>query len=726
MRVDIKKISRVSVRQHDSTDCGSACLASLIRFYGGNITIERVRNLSGTSQRGTTMLGLYQAAIECGMTATGYEAAVTDLLTYPSPLILHVSNDNRGEHYIVFYGIKEEKAVVWDPGEGLRIFQMDDLQKIWVSGKCLAVMPGNGFATSVIQRKEKLRWVSEMLKPEKDVLLSCLLAGAVISALGVVMAVFTQKLLDNIIPSHNQTLLILTVVLVMILLSVRTILGAARQYLLLSQGRSFNIRIVDRFMRSLLALPKPFFETRRTGDMVARLNDTMRIQHVVSDIASSYIIDLLVVVITMAVMFAYSLIAGVISLALIPVFILMVYRWNIPVVESQRRMMAGYAANESNFIDTLKGITEIKGMLWQGIFSTRNREIFTLFQDRVIGLGRLKIRLGLFIGQAGILYLCLLIGTGSFLVMNDHLSQGELMAVISLGSAILPSVMSLALVAVPLSEAGVAIGRMFEFTRIKPEGCDSVTTGMDASFTRVTLQNISFRFPGQPLLLKDITLGVERGGITGLVGESGSGKSTLVNIMMRFHTPETGSLQVNGALRAEELSLDLWRQRIRLVPQEVHIFNGTLLDNIIAVPDQQKLDRLTSLVSGYSLEPFISCLPAGFATQIGEEGVKLSGGQKQVLAFLRAMVDEPEILIVDEGTSAMDHNTELLFARILRSICDHCGILLVTHRMNLARKLCDRIFILESGTISMSGSHDDLMKYDSIYSTYWNEMKKII
>ena len=216
--------------------------------------------------------------------------------------------------------------------------------------------------------------------PDKELLMISVFVGILISALGIVMAVFTQKLIDKILPSGETRILIISSVLVLILLSSRVLLSALRQYVLLSQGKSFNIRIVDSFYGSLLALPKPFFDTRKTGDLVARFNDTMRIQRVISDIAGVYIIDLIILIVTMVVVFIYSMPAGIISLVTLPLFFLMVYRWNKRIINSQHDVMAGYALSEGNYINSLKGISEIKSMNWQELFSARNSVYSLIFR----------------------------------------------------------------------------------------------------------------------------------------------------------------------------------------------------------------------------------------------------------------------------------------------------------------------------------------------------------
>ncbi len=719
--INIKRIKQVSLLQQDSTDCGAACLASVIRYFGGNCGIDTIRSLSGTTQEGTTMLGLYQAAQKCGMEATGYEASVSDINTFTGILILHVTPQKGYEHYVVSYGISNEKFTIWDPAKGLTENTAAEIEKIWLSHKCLAVSPGKDFVFEESIKSRKRRWVIDSVKPEYELLLTSVFIGVVIALLGVVMAVYTQKLLDRILPSGDTAMLVISIILVFLLLSVRVLLIVVRQSMLLFQGKTYNIRVVDGFYSSLLGLPKPFFDTRKTGDMVARLNDTMRIQRVISDVVSTYVIDILILLVTMVMIFIYSTIAGIISAVSIPLFYLLVYKWNKPIIKSQQELMAGYALNESNFINTLRGITEIKSMNWQSLYITRNKSIFSLFQERAFALGKIKIKLGMLTNLAGIIYLIGLLLYASLEVMGTRMTQGELMAILSLSSTLLPSVMNLALVSIPLSEAKVALERMFEFTQLRPEDLGASEEEGKTQISGISLKRIAFRFPGQRLLLSDVSLDIVKGSVTALVGESGSGKSTLVNILMRFYQPESGSIVFNGSCNCHEVSLEGWRRSVGLIPQEIHIFNGTVLENIIPDGDENKIQKLVRLTTDNGLEPFVQGLPLGFATLTGEDGVKLSGGQKQLIAFMRVLVNEPDILLIDEGTSGMDRDTETIILNILKRIKDTVGVLLVTHRINLVKKLCDRIYLLEGRTVTATGSHNELVAGDNLYRRFWDD-----
>lgn len=717
----ISKIKKNCLHQHDSSDCGAACLVSIIRYYGGSSSIEKIRKLSGTTHSGSTMLGLYQAANQSGMDATGYEASIRDIIDYDNVLILHVTHEEGLDHYIISFGYEGGKFIIWDPAKGLTIMSENELVKIWLSKKCLGLVPNSVFKLEKEDKKGKKEWVLKTIKPEKDLLILSVIIGILISVLGLVMAVFTQKLIDKILPSGEIKVLIMASVLVLILFSSRIILSAIRQFFLLTQGKSFNIRIVDDFYSSLLFLPKSFFDTRKTGDFVARLNDTMRIQKVIADMVGVYIIDILILCITIIMLFYYSTMSAILSLICLPVFYLIVYRWNKRIISAQHAVMSGYALSESNFINSLSGITEIKSMNWQNDFSGKNKNIYSDFQDRAFLLGKIKIKLNLLTGLAGTLYLIIVLIYSSIQVMGSKMTQGELMAILSLSSTLLPSVLNLALISIPLSEAKVALNRMFEFTQIKPEVGEIDDKNDVLNIRQIKLENISFRFPGQKLLIDNICLTIEKGKVVSLVGESGCGKSTLANIILRFYSAEAGKMILNNKIDSDEIDLKNWRSKIGIIPQGIHIFNGTILQNLLTELTESKIKEMITTISGLGLGSFIDSFPSGLMTLVGEEGINLSGGQKQLLAFIRVLINKPDILVIDEGTSNMDRGTEDMIMDLITRLKSEMGILLISHRINMIKKLSDYIYVIEDRVITNKGTHDGLIKADNLYKRFWDD-----
>jgi ATP-binding cassette subfamily B protein len=696
--IDLKKIQRSGVLQHDSSDCGTACLVTLIRFFGGESTIGQIRNLSGTDQSGTTMLGLLQAAEKTGFDATGYEAEIPDIIKYSRELILHVRLENGFDHYVVWFGYENDKFIIWDPAKGLQYLSEHELSKLWESRKCLGVIPNSKFIRRKSRRDLIFRWLVEKIKPDKNILTVSLIAGIAISILSMVMAVFTQKLIDDILPSKDNTMLAISLLLLFILLVAKALLGYVRQLMLLSQGKTFNIRIIDDFFGLFLNLPKPFFDTRKKGDFIGRLNDTMRIQRVITEFVSIYLIDLMIVIFSLVFLFIYSSFSALISIIFLPVLFLVIYRWNKKIIDSQREVMAMYANTESNYIDSLGGITEIKSLQWQDHFKSRNKTIFSEFQERIFNLGKIKVSLGLIAGIAGILYLVLILSITSVFVFRSRITTGELLAILSICSGILPSLLNLSLIAIPLSEVKVALSRMFEFTQTDPES--DIPINAPVGIENIRLRDISFRFPGRSLLLKKINIQLQKGTIVSLTGESGCGKSTIAGIIMRFYEAEDGTIVVNHGIDSNKIPINNWRSKVIIIPQEIHIFNGTILQNILTDPTEDKLKDLVSVINEFGLVRFYDSFPSGLLTLVGEDGLSLSGGQKQIIAFTRAIIKKPDFLIIDEGTSSLDRQSEQILIKIIQSIKRDTGILMITHKGELIKEISDENYILENGILS--------------------------
>lgn len=708
-------IEKAFVLQQDSSDCGVACLRTLLRYYGSDASLERLRELSGTTKEGTTLLGLYQAANALGLEAEGCEADSEALIEHGQPVILHVVMQGNLQHYVVCSPLTPNGGttfipplgvrgpglgfIIADPAKGIVSYSEEELKKIWLSGKCLTIKPTERLQKVKTQQQAKKKWLLDLLQDDWGLLVTASALGLGMALLGMVMAVFSQKLIDDILPSRNATKLVGGVALVAFLLLVRVGLESLRTYILMRQSKQFNNRMVGGFYETLLDLPKTFFDSRKIGDLVARLNDTARIQRVISQLAGSTLIDLLMVLVTSIFLIYYSWQVGLGVLLMLPVYFWLLYRFNQPITDGQRNVMASYAHSESNYISTLQGVRVIKNFGRQPIFGNLNRLIYGAFQENVFRLGQIQIRLNVWASAASVLVLIGTLAFTSWQVLQGHLKTGELMAIVGLSSSLLPSVANLALIAIPVNEARIAFERMFEFMSIAPESALEAAQKTEIPhFESLEIQQLSYRFAGRTSLLKEVTMEVRRGEIVGLMGESGSGKSTLLQIIEKYYQPESGRVCLNKRLCWEEVSHKNWRKLLATVPQEVHLFNGTVLDNILmGEPFAEK--EFIDFCAEYSFGPFLESLPQGLATLVGEEGINLSGGQKQLLALMRALYKRPQLLILDEATSAMDKLTERFVLNLLDSLRSKMAILSVSHRTDVLQTHCDRVYVLENGRV---------------------------
>ena len=491
IKMNFKHIKKTHTLQLDQSDCGVACLLSIIKLYNGNQSIEKLRELSGTTKEGTTMLGLYQVAIQLGFTSEGYEANIQTLIDHKQPVILHVLIENQLQHYIVCYEYNEDKGfLIGDPGKGIYNLPIPELEKIWISKTCLTLEPNEKFITKETEKNAQQKWFLSILKEDYKLIWISILLGVFIAGLGMSMSLFSQKLIDDILPSYNIKKLISGISLLTILLLARVGIGVLRQYFLLQQSKNFNNRINNFFFFSLLHLPKPFFDTRKTGELVARLNDTQRVQSVINMLSSSLVIDVLVSIISLVFLFTYSLQLGLISLLSLPFYFFIIYRSNKKIMKAQKEVMESYAFKESNYISTIHGISTIKIDNKQSVFNKLNKDIFTNYQEKIFNLGKINISLSWQSGLASVLFSIGILIYTSVQVFNKEIKIGELMAILGIVGSLLPSIANLALISIPINEAKIAFNRMYEFAAIKKENEEGIEIN---EINQISIQNLSFQ-----------------------------------------------------------------------------------------------------------------------------------------------------------------------------------------------------------------------------------------
>jgi ATP-binding cassette subfamily B protein len=690
---------KIFTTQHSEFSCGLACLAMLVKYHGGNVRQEDLRNISGTTLQGTTLLGLYQAAEKLHFTPEAYEADTDSLKSLNSPVILHIIKDKRIEHYIVCFGFENDKFIIGDPAENnITYLPESELNAIWQSKALLLLQPAAGFVKNSSEKKEKYNRLKSLVRDDYPLLSVAFVLGVIIAVLGLSSAVFSQKLIDDLIPSQNQGKIILGIVLFFLLLLARSGLDYLRSIFMLRQSRDMNNRLINSFFSKILYLPKTFFDSVKTGEIIARMNDSRRIQQTLLYVVGNVLIEILALVFSIVYLLFYSWKMALIASACIPFYAVLVILYNKKIVEGQRSVMVSYAATESRFIDFIQGVDDIKNANKQSAFVQTVGVLYGIYQELGYKLGMLGNRYGLFsqLISAGTSVSLIILGVSW--ILGGQLKLGELMAIMTIGNMIISSTASLSSVNIRLQEAGVAFDRFYEFAKAKPEfeiddekgEMQKVKKPEDA---HLQIKDLSFRFTGRKKLFEHISIEVKKSEIVTLFGEVGSGKSTLIQILQKHYFPESGEILFNGE-PLSAYSIPQWREYIGIVNQHVKIFNGSAGENICLGNFMEEREKVATFCKEYGFDSFFDNLPQGLDTLLGEDGVNISGGQKQLLAFARALYHRPLLLLLDEPTSAMDTNTEQFVINLLQKYTKQFATLLVTHRQHLA-KISNKVYCME-------------------------------
>lgn len=699
MSIPYKQLQRATVRQHDQADCGVACLQSILQYWGKSISMEQLRDWSGTNASGTTMLGLKQAAIQAGILVEGYEADLDSLKICEDICILHVVVNNSFYHYLVYWGYDEalQRYIISDPGKGLvEEYTAGELDEVWQSKTLLLFKPANEVPAAENNRPaSQWSWMWSFLQEDLNLLSMAVVIGVALAILGISTAVFSQQLIDHILPNKDYLRLFSGIGLLLTLLLARGALGYVRQLFLLRQARDFNLRIVRYFFESLLHLPKTFFDNRRTGDLVARMHDTSRIQRTVSQLAASSTIDVLMIVVVLIGGLSYNWMTGLIMLAWLPLFFWVAWRYHQPILKSQKEAMISYSNAESTFVEAVQGAGTIKLFNREAHYTQYLQNVYAIYQQRALDLGKIGMNFGFWTELLSSIFTGLLLLYISWHVLQGNMTLGSLMAVLQMSGMLIAAAAKLAMTNIQVQEARVAFDRMKEFTGLQAEFDPNTEQNLAQihDFQELRVQNLSFRFPGRNPLLESVSLNVKKGELVVLMGETGSGKSTLLQTLQKFYKPEQGSIKVNG-IDLDLIATPAWRDCLGVVEQEVKIFNTSLAENILfgKIPEDPQL--FLDFLSEHGFTAYFDKFPQGVNTLIGQNGISPSGGQKQLIGLARAMWKQPQLLLLDEPSAALDQNAEAFVHQTLLKLKAKMGILLLTHRSDLLNDV-DKVYSIE-------------------------------
>lgn len=713
------KYDKFLVKQRDLTDCGAACLLMVIKYYKGNNSIESIRDLSGTTKDGTTLLGLHQAADKLGFKSQGCEADLKSIQEHGKPLILHLIHENL-EHFVVLfkYNDKENTFTIGDPELGLLTYTEEELLSKWVSKICLVLDVIDNFQESNKLNsgvKSKLNWVVSFLKKDTDLLVFSTVIGVVVAISGLGTSVFSQYLIDNIISSNNKQKLIVGASLLGLILIINSVLSYIRSILLYRQRKEFNIRVNNYFLDNLLKLPLSFFKTRKTGDFVSRLNDSFKIQNFIDQVVGTLVIDTLIVVASLSLLFYYSSTVGFLALVMVPIYILIMYVSNKKLLRLQKESMIGYSNTESSYIDLVSGVQTIKLFGKESFFVNKSESAIKDFQNKEYELKKSASSVTFKWSLVNNIFLTVIILSASFLVINGTIKVGALIGMLGIFAYFLPSITRIAMIILPFNESKVAFNRMQEYA----ENTKEDLTGNEVDrFETLQIKNLNYRYTGRQLLLNNVNIDIKKNNITALVGESGCGKSTIVSLLQQIYDFESGDILLNNE-SLKNYSLDSWRKALGLISQQPDFFNGTVLDNIVMDRyDLEEKENVIAFMKEYGLDTFIQKLDYGYDTLVGEGGSNISGGQRQIISFARVLYKNPKFLILDEATSAMDKNTEKFFIELLTKLKSQMPIFYITHRLETLKNFADSVYVMDQGYIIDHFKNNEDMAIDLIDNKY--------
>ncbi len=720
----------MKVKQHDITDCGAACLASIAGHYGLKMPIARIRQIASTDQKGTNILGLIEAAQQLGFAAKGVKTSIvngekdtTPLEKIPKPAIAHVVVKDVLHHFVVIYKADGKQVTVMDPADGkMHCYSYDTFCHMW-TGMLILLVPQDDFKTGNEKVSISKRfWY--LLRPHGGELVQAIFGAIVFTVLGLATSVFVQKIVDNVIPEGNGRLLNLLSVVMIVILFLSVFISYFKTLFVIRIGQKIDARLILGYYKHLLRLPQSFFDNMRTGEIISRINDAVKIRVFINDTMINLLVSLFMLVFAFVLMFTYYWKLALILLAIIPLYAMIYVLFNYANRRTQRKLMEHSADLEAQLVESINTAGTIKRFGMESFAGMKTETRFVRLLTTIYTSGKTALWASSATDFISRLFVIILLWCGTYFVLRNQITPGELLSFYALIGYFTGPIASLIGMNRSLQDARIAADRLFEIMDLEREDEQKKIPFSKEQVGDIVFENVSFRYGSRTTVFQNLNLQLSKGKISAVVGESGSGKTTLLSILQNLYPLQGGSVTIGG-VDVRHIDSSSLRQLVSVVPQQIDLFEGSLIDNIALGDFSVDYQQVLSICGAIGLLPFIQSLPQGFHTNIGENGVKLSGGQRQRIAIARALYRKPEILILDEATSALDSESEQnIKASIDQLRSEGKTIIVIAHRLGTVTG-ADCIYMLHQGSLEAKGTHEELLAGNERYARYWKAQTQL-
>jgi ATP-binding cassette, subfamily B, bacterial HlyB/CyaB len=698
------------VEQQSSSDCGAACLAMISRFWGKHFPLHVLREQAKVGRSGASLKSLAKAAEELGYQARPVRASIGRMTEQPNPWIAHWE----GDHYVVVYRIKRGQVLIADPAVGRRSLPVAEFQTHW-TGYGLLLEPTERLHDTETQKASLGRYLGTLL-PYRSWIFQVFLASLLIQLFALVTPLFTQIILDQVVVQKSLTALNVFAIGLLLFTIWGVGITAIRQYLLSYLSNRLDLTLISGFISHTLTLPLKFFESRRVGDIITRVQENQKIQRFLLGQVVVSILDFLTGFVFLGLMLYYNVQLTLLVLALIPPIVLLTLAAT-PLLQKVSREIFKHTANQNSYlVEMMTGIATVKTATVEQEMRWQWEEHLTSQLNAQFRGQRLAINLQTVSGLINAIGTTVLLWYGATLVIQNQLTIGQLIAFNMMMGYLIQPVVALANLWDELQEVLISVERLNDVFEAAPEELPhQAMVAMPALKGMVQFEQVTFRYDvdEERNTLEAIAFEAQVGETIAIVGRSGSGKTTLITLLSALYKPNKGRILVDGH-DISQVSPTFLRSQIGVVPQECFLFSGTILENITLHRPEYSVEQVIEVAKLAEAHAFIQALPLSYNTKVGERGSMLSGGQRQRIAIARALLGDPRILILDEATSSLDTESERRFQQNLAQIRRDRTTFIIAHRLATVRN-ADKILVLDRGVLVEQGTHEALISAKGLY-----------
>ncbi len=712
------------IRQHDSMQCGVACLAMICRHYGKDYSLEYLDSFCHANIAGVSMLGIAEGARSVGLETMTAAASTDELKEITLPCILHWNQN----HFVVLYGISGNgrRYRIADPGKGLVSCTRRELESHWISsvtdgepsGVVMQLTPTRDFHSHICDKtaeKRSFRFLLGYLRQYRKYFLQIILGLLLGCVLQLILPFLTQAIVDLGIRHRDIGLIWLILLGELMIVVGRTATDFIRRWLLLHISMRINISLVSDFFIKLLRLPMSFFDTKLMGDLLQRIGDHTRVQDFLTGQVLNVVFTILSFLVFGVVLFVYNHLIFAVFAAGSLCYGLWIASF------LRRRKVLDYELFEQQAVNqnrTYQFITSMQEIKLQDC-ERRRRWEWEDTQADLFAVRMKSLRLqqtqeagSIFINEVKNIIITVLAATA---VIGGRMTLGAMLAVQYIIGQLNSPVAQFMSFIYSLQDVRISLERINEIHCGRNEEPDS---GLATDFREgrsIDIDSIDFKYDPHALkkTIEGVSFRIPEGKVTAIVGASGSGKTTLIKLMLGYYPVMSGSISIAGR-DINEHSLRWWRRQCGVVMQDGVIFSESIARNIAVDDGEVDTERLENAAKIACIHDFVMSLPLRYDTKVGKDGVGLSQGQRQRILIARAVYRDPAFIFLDEATNSLDAKNEREIVENLDKFYKGRTVVVVAHRLSTVKN-ADRIIVLDGGKVVETGDHASLIAAKGAY-----------
>ncbi len=698
------------IQQNHATECGAACLAMVLAYFGKEVRLDEVRETMGVGRDGVSALNILKAGRFYGLRSRGIKIEdVDEEVPYleGTPAILHWEFS----HFVVLDKLHAKGVWIVDPAVGRRFLTDDEFKKAF-TGVAMIFEPLQTFTTSKLDKSDFWRFLQKSIFGT-GLLSRIVVVSLVLQLLGLGLPVLTGLVVDQVVPKGDHHLLTVVAAGLALVVTFNFVTSLIRSYLNLHLRTLLDSQMTFGFLDHLVDLPYSFFQSRPYGDLLNRVNSNANIREILTSSTLSTVIDGGMVVLYLVVLLVASpALAGVtVVLAMLQLAVFLRVR------KIQRdlatRSLAAQVKSQSYLVQVLAGIETLKTSGTEHRAIDQWADLYVSELNVSLERGRQQAWMDAALGALRMASPLVILVCGAAWVMKGSLQLGEMLSLSALASGFLTPIGNLVGTLTQLQTVGSYLDRISDVLETPREQGDQKVAQPGKVRGNITIDQVSFRHgPLSPMVVREVSLQIRAGRSVALVGPSGSGKTTLARLLVGLYQPTSGRILYDNVDLAQQDARAV-RAQLGIVTQSPYLFSSSIRGNIALSVPNLPLERIVEAAKVACIHDDIAAMPMGYETLLADGGSSLSGGQRQRIALARALANKPSVLLLDEATSALDSIVESRVHSNLEAL--HCTRIIIAHRLSTIIN-ADLILVMDDGRIVEQGTHEQLLELNGYYA----------